>query len=786
VVNDGNLMLTNCTIEDNSANSEGGGGGMFNYGTATVTNCAIEDNSAGQGGGIYNGGNVTVIGSTIAGNSAPAGGGILNISGSMLTITDSTIAGNTSFEGLGGGIYNDAGTTSITTSNITQNSAANGGGGIFNNDGSLTIAGTTLADNSGHDGGGILNDTEGTVTVTNATISDNSATNTGGGISNLVGTLIVTNTSIAGNSAPYGGGIFNYVSSTLTAVNCTIAYNVATSGSGSGAGLDVGDGTATLENTIVALNTDGAGGGAPADDIALHWLLDSVTGTISSASAYNLFGTGGAGGLINGINGNQDGVADPGLGALADNGGPTQTIALLPGSPALGAGSNALAVDAQGSPLTTDQRGPGFARIMNGTVDIGAFEVQATALTPPTSHVVNSLGTSQTSDTFTVPISFSDPAGPGSAPASGVSSLELWVSVNNGAFSLYQTMNLAPTSAGTDTFTFTGQDRNIYAFHSIAIDAAGNTENKNSNTIEASTSIPDLNPPVTHVLASSPSFSWGVFPSSEFSSLIPSSYSNGVFTLNWAGADPDQNSGVPAGSISLVNIYVEIDDSTPKLIGQLNGGAPNGNGVYSGSLSYNALADGQSHNYSFFIVGVDDQQKEQCDAQAGLATPDVTFSNITYSAPLAVENLVVEQGIAERSFIQYLAVDFNQSVSTSSALQDLASGLAGTTPSTYVQLLWYGKNVTSGALPMGIINLFNNGTTATVSLTGNDLSINFGASAITSLLTELGVPGTGKPTTSFGDGWYALGIDTTGGNGQPSRLRRVPGTSVRGWDGSRQ
>ena len=161
------------------------------------------------------------------------------------------------------------------------------------------------------------------------------------------------------------------------------------------------------------------------------------------------------------------------------------------------------------------------------------------------------------------------------------------------------------------TFTFAGQDRNLYAFHSVAHDAAGNTESKSSTAIEASTSVPDLNPPVTHILASSPSYSWGPFPSSEFSGLTPSSYSNGVFTLNWAGADPDQNSGIPAGSIALVNIYVEIDGGTPTLIGQLNGGTPNGNGVYTGSMTYNALGDGQSHTYSFFSVGIDDQQKTQ-------------------------------------------------------------------------------------------------------------------------------------------------------------------------------
>ena len=99
----------------------------------------------------------------------------------------------------------------------------------------------------------------------------------------------------------------------------------------------------------------------------------------SSASAYNLIGTGGSGGLVNGTNGNQVGVANPGLGPLAYYGGPTQTIALLPGSPAIGAGSNALAVDANGNRLTTDQRG--FPRIVNGIVDIGAFESSGFTIT---------------------------------------------------------------------------------------------------------------------------------------------------------------------------------------------------------------------------------------------------------------------------------------------------------------------------------------------------------------------------------------------------------------------
>ncbi len=122
-----------------------------------------------------------------------------------------------------------------------------------------------------------------------------------------------------------------------------------------------------MDNTIVAANT--------ADDGA-----DDIGGAgVSSASAYNLVGVDETGSLTNGSNGNQVGVTNPGLASgLANNGGPTQTIALLAGSPAIDAGSNALAVDpTTGQPLCYDQRGAGYPRIVNGTVDIGAFEVQA-------------------------------------------------------------------------------------------------------------------------------------------------------------------------------------------------------------------------------------------------------------------------------------------------------------------------------------------------------------------------------------------------------------------------
>ncbi len=150
---------------------------------------------------------------------------------------------------------------------------------------------------------------------------------------------------------------------TVGLVNVTIAENAVASG-GAGGGIDVNSGTVTLDNTIVALNTNGS-----------RVVASDIAGTVAVAGSFNLIGTGGAGGLTNGTDGNLVGVVNPGLGVHAKNGGPTQTIALLPGSPAIGKGSSTIA----GVTVpTTDQRG--VARPSNG-VDIGAFQDRGFSIT---------------------------------------------------------------------------------------------------------------------------------------------------------------------------------------------------------------------------------------------------------------------------------------------------------------------------------------------------------------------------------------------------------------------
>jgi len=238
-----------------------------------------------------------------------------------------TISGNNAVEVF----YVNSGVTANLSGLTISNGLATYGGGIENY-GTLTVTNSTFDYDSAGDGGGggIFN--LGTLTVTNSTIANNSADDRGGGIYNG-NILTVTNSTIANNSANRGGGIYSDYG-TLMAVNDTIAYNTVASGGYSG-GLNVSyGGTATLDNTIVALNTRA---GTP----------DDIGGAVNMTNSYNnLIGTGGSGGLTDVVNGNQVGVVDPGLGMLADNGGPTQTIALLPGSPAVDAGNIALAVAA--------------------------------------------------------------------------------------------------------------------------------------------------------------------------------------------------------------------------------------------------------------------------------------------------------------------------------------------------------------------------------------------------------------------------------------------------------
>ena len=186
--------------------------------------------------------------------------------------------------------------------------------------------------------------------------------------------LTVTNSTFAGNSASLGGGIFwsdgrfspafNYGGGLI---NVTIVDNRADYGYGGGISSDLVGTTShlTVSNTIIARNTAMCGYGP---DVAGEFVSNGYNLVGDDSFSYGAFVA--AGDRV----GTTASPIDPLLAPLGNYGGPTQTMALLPGSLALGAGSIALAVDASGNRLSTDQRG--LARPVNGTVDIGAFENQ--------------------------------------------------------------------------------------------------------------------------------------------------------------------------------------------------------------------------------------------------------------------------------------------------------------------------------------------------------------------------------------------------------------------------
>ena len=326
------------------------GGGIYNVGTATITDSTLSHNSAGfGGGGIYNVGTVTVTDSTLSHNSASNyGGGLLNAGGTA-TVTDSTLFDNTaSYDG--GGLFNDNGTATVTDSTLSHNSASYGGG-IYNWYGTATVTVTdsTLSDNSASFGGGIYNDYSGMATVTDSTISHNSAYYDGGGIVNH-GMATVTDSTLSANSANAGGGIVSLGTATVT--DSTISHNSAYF---YGGGIYMESGAATyLADTIIARNILIGAGSGP-----------DIYGAVNSLG-YNLIGdTSGGSGFVSTDLRN----TDPMLAPLGNYGGPTQTMALLPGSPAIGW--------AQFGSVTTDQRG---APRPTSNFDIGAFQDQGYTL----------------------------------------------------------------------------------------------------------------------------------------------------------------------------------------------------------------------------------------------------------------------------------------------------------------------------------------------------------------------------------------------------------------------
>lgn len=413
----GVVTITNSTVSNNRFGGIFGAGTIANstirdnvgkgvYGAATITNSEISNNSGGGVGYVR-----TIDDTTIRNNSC---GGVYVAH--RTEIIDSRIIANTmtgACEGSGAGIVND-GTVIVDNSVIEGNIAGRRGGGIYhalpqNRTGTVTIRnGSRIVGNRANGpvvtdekpvngGGGILAygytvnaDDPPSIIVTDSTIADNHATDRGGGVYLHATNATFTNTTVSGNQAGgRGGGIAietgsAYAASTIPITNTTISGNIAQDGGGIWSGLYyTSGGNLTLTNVTLAGNSTGIVAGLYR--VTARNSVFANTGANCSRSLTSDDHNLSSDTTCTSFTQPHDRTnTDPKLGPLANNGGLTQTHALLPGSPAIDAGGTS----ANGCPAT-DQRG--IARPQGTACDIGAFEAQPLPV-PPSRPVAPIIG----------------------------------------------------------------------------------------------------------------------------------------------------------------------------------------------------------------------------------------------------------------------------------------------------------------------------------------------------------------------------------------------------------
>lgn len=324
-------------------------------------------------------GHVALNNVLITGGEAPVGehGGGIYAHGGNLTLVNSQVSDNRAFGGAnqhGAGIYyggNDAALTIVVTY-IDNNMASGAGGGVYvESSATLTLRDSSVHGNSAATGGGIHS--QAAATITGSTLSGNMTTSNPSGGAGMVssGPLMMVNSTLSGNAAVgSGGGLVVGSGSAAGLYNVTITDNTANSDgdiTGDGGGIRIALGAVSLSHTIIAGNRDNG---------ALGAIHPDCSGAFNSLD-YNLIGDT-TGCALSGQTAHTITGAPAGLQPLADNGGPTDTHALLLSSPAIDAGRPAGCRDHKGLPLTVDQRG--YARPVNGdkrpgsACDIGAFE----------------------------------------------------------------------------------------------------------------------------------------------------------------------------------------------------------------------------------------------------------------------------------------------------------------------------------------------------------------------------------------------------------------------------
>ncbi len=551
---DASLLVESAVIQ-NMFNLDGAGGGISNQGgSLMVTDTILNDDQA-------------------LGN----GGSIAGVSGSI-TVRQSTFSGEVAANGFGGAIYDIA--------------SPGGGGGV------LTVLDSTFTGNSaGHDGGAIELSFGAYATIADSTFTGNNAA-FGGAISMFsVGSSTATTASLLLSSSTLSG---NAATSTATAAGGGLLIEASTTGFTS---------SALLRDTIVAGNHEGNNGLGD---------LGDIVGPLDPASAYNLVGDGDAmTGISNNGGGNLVGTAaapvNPMLGPLANNGGSTETLALLPGSPAIDAGNTELAGG------NTDQRG--FSRQVGPNVDIGAVEYQydlaASAIAP-------SLVSAGGAITYNLTVTNNGPDLVTPVLTDAVPAGTTFVS-----FTAHETANVTDPAAGqtgTVTATLTAPlDSGASATYTLVVQTASGNSATITNTASFGPTTDDINA------------------------------ANNIAMSTTTAAVPITLSGLPVvnGSSAAINIVSATGNGTTATIATgtahgfwvgelvtLTGTSPGGPGGLAGTVTVTGVPSATTFQF------------------ASTDSSSETFSGATVTAALAG---------AQRSMVDSIVYNFNEPVNLTAA-----------------------------------------------------------------------------------------------------------------------
>jgi hypothetical protein len=433
----GPLTMAGSTISGNTATTGPGGGvELTGNGSATpkyqttISNSTLSGNTAVQGGGLatasstpYNGVSIDVVASQITGNHATDGssgryGGGIFAAGSGITIEgNTTVSGNDAADGGGGVFIATKYGTQVTNSTISGNTAPRGGGVLMfgvtgpphgeSKYNPVNILGSTISGNQGTDGAGIdigIATAGNPVTIEASTISGNhgGSGSFGGGLAAekyIYSPIKVLDSTVSGNSAGHGGGVSLGVggsmkplitrnhngSGSFTFENSTVAANTATASAGGGgiylAPYQAPPSTTQLSGTASLLSTIVSGNKAAGAANDLARAAAATTGGFHGA--FSLIQAPGSAPMLS----NQSDITgvDPKLGALASNGGLTQTMLPAGNSPVIDQGhaSKSVTTDQLGNPRTVEIPGIPDPAGGDGT-DIGAVELSARQVIVPT------------------------------------------------------------------------------------------------------------------------------------------------------------------------------------------------------------------------------------------------------------------------------------------------------------------------------------------------------------------------------------------------------------------